>query len=296
MWVCLRTLKYQCPQKEDNGASTFSVLELMMIKLPANWRFRVMGELAGLSAQRVLTMTDFCALVDQVRPGTSRSATSALATALVQSKLLFRVSSGLFLNARAIPFVSLNEAASYIRSGAAISLHSVLGECGFLNNPSRIVMAVLPTSTSKRPNLGEVHTSGGAVFRFYGLAERFFPQNDQERWELYQPGRYCDVFRPEAAVLQWFYLANMKRSTLTALPTNVDMTALDEEHLHRLAKKWHLQDELQDWYEVAKALGFDEGKHRSYTKDEVSRSDSELQLASASSAAAKTRVLSRRSK
>jgi hypothetical protein len=140
-----------------------------------------MGERASLSAQSVLTMTDICALVDQVRPGTSRSATSALATALVQSKLLFRVSAGLFLNSRAIPFVSLNEAASYIRSGAAISLHSVLGECGFLNNPSRIVMAVLPTSASKRPNLGEVHTSGGAVFRFYGLAERYFPKNDQER-------------------------------------------------------------------------------------------------------------------
>jgi hypothetical protein len=97
-------------------------------------------------------------------------------------------------------------------------------------------------------------------------------------------------------VLHWVYLAKLKRSTLTALPANVDMTTLDEEHLHRLAKKWHLEDELQDWYVGAKALGFDEGKHRSYPKDEVPRSDSELELARASSAAAKTRVLSRRSK
>ena len=50
--------------------------------------------------------------------------------------------SGLFLNSRAVPPAELTEVAAHIRSGAVISLHSVLGECGFLNNPSAIVVAV----------------------------------------------------------------------------------------------------------------------------------------------------------
>lgn len=52
------------------------------------------------------------------------------------------------------------------------------------------------------------------MFRFYGLAERFFPTNAQDEREMLQPGRPCAVFRAEVAILQWLHLASLKRSTL----------------------------------------------------------------------------------
>lgn len=272
-------------------------MELTTLAQPsANWQFRIMGALADRSAPRVFTTADFHAIVDALRPGTSKSAISALITALVHGKFLYRVSSGLFLNGRAISFTALSEVATHVRTGAAVSLHSVLGECGFLNNPSRVVVAVLPSSATKRPNVGKVRTSGGAEFWFYGLAERFFPTNDQERWELYQPGRFCDMFRPEPALLRWLYLARMKRSTLTPPPTNVDMTALDEEHLHALAARWGLEEEMRVWHDRTKATGFDEAKHSPFTPPEKPASDEEKEARRAASAAAKARVLSRQSK
>lgn len=223
-----------------------------------DWKFRLLGGLAESGALRVFTAAEFHKLVLRYRPGASMSTARLLARALVQAGALRRVASGVYLNRRCLPPAELTEMAGRIRAGAVISLQSVLGECGFLNNPSFIVMAVVPTSASKRPNLGEVKTAGGDVFRFYGLAERFFPRAEDDRWALYQPGRPCDMFRPEAALLQWLYLAGMKRSTVTPPPMDVDMGQLDEEHLNQLAQRWKLEAELKTWLGQAKSAGFGE--------------------------------------
>lgn len=223
-----------------------------------DWKFKLLGTLAEVGAPRVFTAAELHKLVLRYRPGTSTSTVRLLAHSLVQAGALRRVASGVYLNRRCLPPAELTEMAGRIRAGAVISLQSVLGECGFLNNPSSIVMAVVPTSASQRPNLGEVKTSGGDVFRFYGLAERFFPRAEDDRWALYQPGRPCDMFRPEAALLQWLYLAGMKRSTVTPPPMDVDLGQLDEDHLNQLAQRWQLQAELKTWLGQAKSVGFGE--------------------------------------
>lgn len=225
-----------------------------------NWKFAMLGALSAPQAPRVFTTAEFQRFVEARRPGTAKSSIHTLMLGLCAAEALRKVSAGLYLNARCIPKADLTEAAAHIRAGAVISLHTVLGECGFLNNPSRIVMAVVPST--QRSNLGEMKTSGGAALRFYGLAERFFPKTDEDRFKLLQPGRHCDVFRPEAALLQWLYLARLQRSTLTDLPTNVDMSAVDGEHLGHLAKEWRLEQELQRWLAHASSLGFDEQKHK----------------------------------
>lgn len=254
-----------------------------------DWKFRLLGGLAESGVPRVLTAADFHSLALRYRPGASTSTARLLAGSLVQAGALRRVASGVYLNRRCLPPAELIEMAGRIRAGAVISLQSVLGECGFLNNPSAIVMAVVPTSASKRPNLGEVKTSGGDVFRFYGLAERFFPITDEDRWMLYQPGRPCDMFRPEAALLQWLHLAGMKRSTVTAPPTDVDMGQLDEEHLNTLARRWQLQLELKTWRDHAESVGFGEEQRRM----QVSGSEKSQAAAPADGAAARERLLAR---
>jgi hypothetical protein len=222
----------------------------------ADWKFALLGGLSTPSARRIFTAAEFHQFVQSYRPGASASTARTASDMLVNAGALRRVSSGVFLNRRAVPPAELTEVATHIRAGAVISLHSVLGEVGFLNNPPGIVVAVLPSSATKRPKLGEVRTSTGDVFRFYGLAERFFPASDQERFEMLQPGRPCEMFRPEAALLQWLHLAKMQRSTLTMPPLDVDMETLDRVLLDRLAERWGLQTEFSEWHARAQSVDF----------------------------------------
>lgn len=223
-----------------------------------NWKFALLGGLAAQGVPRIFSAAEFHQFIQSYRQGASAATARDVAAALISAGALRRVSSGLFLNRRGTPLVELSEAASRLRAGAVISLHSVLGECGFLNNPAAIVTAVLPTSPAKRPRLGETITSSGDVFRFYGVGEKFFPVTPDDSFELLQPGRACDMFRPEAAFLQWLHLGSMERSTLTLPPMDVDMAQLDLELLNRLAARWSLERHLDNWMKEAQRVNFGE--------------------------------------
>lgn len=257
----------------------------------ADWKFALMGGLANQSARRIFTAAEFHHFVQGYRPNASASTARTVSTMLVSAGALRRVSSGVFLNRRAVPPAELTEVAAHIRAGAVVSLHSVLGECGFLNNPSAIVMAVLPTSATKRPRLGEVETSTGDKFRFFGLAEKFFPVTSEERREMLQPGRPCEMFRPEAALLQWLHLASMRRSTLTIPPVDVDMEQLDVELLGRLAERWAIRRHLNDWFAQAQAANFGEAAE-ALSPEPVAPTQNELD----ESTAARARLMSHRAK
>jgi hypothetical protein len=256
----------------------------------ADWKFAALGGLAEPSARRIFTAAEFHLFVQKYRPGASPSTARSTAEIMVSAGALRRVSSGVFLNRRKVPPTELSEVAPLMRSGAVVSLHSVLGECGFLNNPSAIVMAVLPTSAAKRPRLGEVKTSAGDVFRFYGLAERFFPQTNEDRWAMLQPGRPNETFRPEAALLQWLHLAGMQRSSLTMPPADVDMEALDLELLNRLAAQWKLLPALVAFTGRNEMLGYGEERE----PGQVVTHNESPQDALAASAAARERMMARK--
>src|SRR3990172_2624495 len=255
----------------------------------ADWKFALLGGLAGQSARRIFTSAEVRRFVQGYRPSASASTARTVSEMLVSAGALRRVSSGVFLNRRAAPPAELTEVAAHIRAGAVVSLHSVLGDCGFLNNPSPIVLAVLPTSATKRPRLGEVETSSGDKFRFFGLAEKFFPTTSEERWEMFQPGRPCEMFRPEAALLQWLHLASMQRSTLSMPPLDVDMEQLDVELLGRLAERWAIGRHFNDWFAQAQAANFGEEAEVPSSPEPAAPTQDELD----ESTAARARLMSR---
>ncbi|MFZ4478857.1 MAG: hypothetical protein ACOYNZ_03070 [Rhodoferax sp.] len=257
----------------------------------ADWKFALIQALSGSEAPRVMRAFDFYQFVLKHRPGTTSNTARLVSRTLVAAGALARVSTGLFLNKRKAPSVELGEAAAHLRYGAIVSLQSVLGECGFLNNPSDVVVAVLPTSANKRPTLGELETSSGQRFRFYGLAERFFPTTESERWETLQPGRMCPTFRPEAALLQWLHLAAMKRSAMTPPPFDVDMELLNEDLLKRLAFRWKLETQLDHWRSRAQAANFGEDGTTDGATQTVEPTSAALTLA----AEARVRMLARKS-
>lgn len=227
-------------------------------KAGMDWKFELLGKLAAPGARRVYTAGEFLEFVRSARPGAAASTARQLADSFVLAGFLRQVSSGIYLNRRAFPPAELTEIAAHLRSGAVVSLHSVLGEAGFLNNIAapNLVVAVVPTSTTRRPRLGEIRTSTGDTFRFLGLAERFFPQTAEDRWKMLQPGRPCEMFRPEAALLQWLHLGRMARSPLTAPPEDVDMDVLNLELLDELAQRWGLEVPLRDWKRRAESVGY----------------------------------------
>jgi hypothetical protein len=219
----------------------------------ADWKFALLGALPR--APRIFTAATFLAFAKTIRSDISSATSRLLVGHLIRAQALRRVTQGTYLNRRTLPPAELYEAAPVIRTGAVLSLNSVLGELGVINNPSRIVTCILPTSKLKSPKLGELKTEGG-MFRFYGLAERFFPANAEDEREMLQPARPCAVFRAEAAVLQWLHLASLKRSTLGELPLDVDLELLDLELLARLSERFDLREVWERWYGRAKDTDF----------------------------------------
>src|SRR5690606_2068397 len=103
---------------------------------------------------------------------------------------------------------------------------TVLGECGFLNNPTALVTAVLPQDSTKTPRVGKAITSTGLVFRFHALALRFFANSPDDERLLLQAGRHCDMAKPEVAVLHWLHLWKSPRSSIGRPPQDVDFSVL----------------------------------------------------------------------
>lgn len=213
----------------------------------AQWRYALLGALERPNAPRVCSTKDLARLVQTVRRNAAPATIRAAIDGLVVAKALFKVSRGLYLNRRARPSVELAEAARHIRQGAVVSLETVLGECGFLNNPAAIVTAVLPFRANCVPNVGAVQTSSGQVFRFSALPARFFPETPSQERKMLQAGRHFPIVKPEVAALHWLHLARSPRSTLREAPQDVDFSVLDTDLLKELAWEWDLARPLQEW-------------------------------------------------
>jgi hypothetical protein len=136
------------------------------------------------------------------------------------------------------------EFADRIRMGAVISLQSVLGEAGVLNNPTDVAFAVVPIYSRRQPRFEAVRWPNGARFQFYLLDERFFRTGPPAWNDVFQGNREYPIARVEAALLHWLFLASAKRSLLPPPPLDVDLSELDLKVLKRLAHSWNLLNEL----------------------------------------------------
>jgi hypothetical protein len=199
----------------------------------------------GEHAPRVLTASSLNSLLRSTLGIASPRALNDARRTLVVQRVLTRVTRGLYLNNRCIPRVVPAEAAPYLRAGAVVSLQYVLGEAGVLNNPTAVVTAVVPLPKRSKavPRTGVVATSA-ARFRFHGMPERFFnllptDLNDHRQLKPYP----CAT--PERALMDWIYLGLSPRAALTPPPLELDLSDLDIRRLRRVARYFHLEDELQ---------------------------------------------------
>ena len=183
------------------------------------------------------------------RPPTSVARLVARAQDLA---LITPVRNGLFLNALAYPRPRLAEAVGWVRTGAVVSLHTVLGDAGVLNNPTTHVYALIPMNAPTNAT-GEVRSASGARFIFRRMPARILVAGAIE--DRLEAGATYLRATPEKALLDWLYLGRSPRSTLTPPPAHdIDIEMLDRERLERLALAMGLGEPLADFInKVAKS-------------------------------------------
>lgn len=208
-------------------------------------RAHALVSLSDPAAPRVLSPTD---LVNWLKgrdivvllPNATRMLREWSAAGLVE-----QLRRGVYLNLRAHPAPTPDEAAGVLRHGAVISLQRVLGQAGVLNNPTDWITAVLPLEQSR--GVGTL-SAGRHTFQFVGMRQDLFlSSTDANAADVYQPYSAAVTATPEKALLDWIYLA--KASPLWRLPPHqdIDEDYLDIEKLNRVAVRMGLEEDVTNF-------------------------------------------------
>lgn len=214
------------------------------------WQIEFESRLTAADAPPVLSRDLLARLARSAhgnRPLPASSLSHWLKSAQARGKLP-RVQRGLYLNAFRSPPGRLADAAPWLRTDAVVSLNTVLGEAGVLNNLSRAITAVVPIDSSgPPPQLGRKPTAAG-TFHFFGLPRRILETGAVDDRLQTHPGIEHARATPEKALLDWLYLGASPRSHRTWPPRgDVDITLLDQRRLRRLARTMGLTEVLSTW-------------------------------------------------
>jgi hypothetical protein len=238
---------------------------------PSRWRQRAIDRLSDPDyGRRFLEMRDIAELVEGAggsgwagQPGGEPSRnTYRFARELTVDRDLIKIQRDLYANLRARPVPSPEEAAHLLRRDAVVSLHTVLGQAGVLNNPTRTVYALYPYDEHPggRRKVESLAPEGGVpaefgVFVFFGVKRDYLSLGDPA--DRLMPVNFAKA-TPERALIDWFRLAQTAKVGLPSPPFDLDTDLLDRDRLFRLATAADLQGTLSTWFE-AKAKIEDEG-------------------------------------
>lgn len=160
--------------------------------------------------------------------------------------IIARPIQGVYLNLQCSPLPMPEEAVSLLRPDAVISLSSVLGQAGVLNNPSYWITAVLPSTATKGPV--DLEMTDGRMLRFgYMRPDLVIGPNDAAASDALQMDALTLKATPEKALLDWIYLSSSARGAARwPLPPlhDIDADDLDDDRLDRLASRMDLVDPL----------------------------------------------------
>ena len=214
------------------------------------WQIRFEEQLGASAAPPVVSRDLLARLARSARSQRAVPASSLthwLRTAQRRGKLR-PVQRGLYLNGfRARPGQAA-DATPWLRADAVVSLNTVLGEAGVLNNPAHTLTAVVPIDqAAPPPHLGRQRTQAG-VFHFFGLPRRILESGAVHARLDSNGGFEHPRATPEKALLDWLYLAASPRSHRTFPPRgDLDMTMLDAKRLRHLAAAAGMANVLKTW-------------------------------------------------
>jgi len=211
-----------------------------------NWHKSLFEALRKPGASRILTFSEIVEKAEKERKGINAKSVRSFVKNAESAGLLKVARQGLWLNMGATPSPSLAEAAQRMRSGSVVSLQSVLGDAGVLNNFSSQVYAVIPVREgSANPATGSI-IAGGTIFHFKAISERILEGGERhDRLAM----TYYPRATAEAALIHWIYLAMSKGSSMKMPDTQCDVSMLDMDRLERLADIAGVKEATFDWIE-----------------------------------------------
>jgi hypothetical protein len=202
--------------------------------------------LLGAEAPRVMTVPMIAAAFADRRKKAARNTVFKWIRDQTDAGVLRPVTRGLYLNQLARPQPTAAEAASFVRSGAIVSLQTVLGDAGITNSYSDIVTSVLPVQARVAQSSRSV-VANGIEYRFHAMPARLLNDeagDPEDRMDL-------DVLYPRAshekALLDWIYLGDSPRTKLAPPPLDIDVQRLNKRRLNRLADRMKLSRHLEEY-------------------------------------------------
>lgn len=218
------------------------------------WQMELEQRLAAPDAPAVLTRDLLARFARSARqtatkhPDMPASTLTYWLKRAVRAGKLVLVKRGLYLNRFRTRGGLPVDAVPWLYRDAVVSLNTVLGEAGVLNNPSQVVTAVVPVDRgAPPPRLGRHRTRVG-VFHFFGIPRRVLEAGRAEDRLEPQDGFEHVRATPEKALLDWLYLAASPRSRRQAPPReDMDLSMLDQGRLQRLADAAGITGVLESW-------------------------------------------------
>jgi hypothetical protein len=176
------------------------------------------------------------------------------------------ITRGLYLNQMASPRPTAAEAAGFLRTGAIVSLQTVLGEAGITNNFPDIVTSVLPHERGRVSSVRPVKAAD-IEFRFHSMPARLLDDRAGELEDRMDFDVKYPRATPEKALLDWLYLGESNYSKIAGPPLDLEFERLHASRLRRLARSMGLKEELQAWLTRKKKHDIDPDVRESSSKD-----------------------------
>jgi len=223
-----------------------------------DWRKSLYECLKDFDAPRLLSNTELQTFASNNGIDVSPRQIQIFIERMKELDILSPVRRGLYLNNRAWPAPTYAEAANRIRAGSVVSLLTVLGDAGVMNNSTSNIYSVLPASEGTEPYLAPV-MSEDVNFYFSRMKREILEAGDpNDRLVPMLPYKRAT---PEAAIVHWLYLANTRRSALKEPDTQCDVELLDLDRLRRLARASALESEVFSWIDRCRKRGEDDDNH-----------------------------------
>lgn len=212
--------------------------------------------LLGAEAPRVLTIPMLTAILADRRKPPARNTVFRWVRDQVASGVLRPMTRGLYLNQLAAPRPLAAEAAGFIRTGAIVSLQTVLGEAGITNNFPDLVTSVIPHDRGHVSSVRPVKAAD-IEFRFHSMPARLLNEQTGELEDRLDVDLKYPRATPEKALLDWLYLGASPYSKISGPPLDLEIERLDASRLRRLARSMELVEELKVWQVRKKAYDAD---------------------------------------
>jgi hypothetical protein len=212
--------------------------------------------LLGAEAPRVLTIPMLTAILADRRKPPARNTVFRWVRDQVASGVLRPMTRGLYLNQLAAPRPLAAEAAGFIRTGAIVSLQTVLGEAGITNNFPDLVTSVIPHDRGHVSSVRPVKAAD-IEFRFHSMPARLLNEQTGEPEDRLDVDSKYPRATPEKALLDWLYLGASPYSKISRPPLDLEIERLDASRLRRLARSMELVEELKVWQVRKKAYDAD---------------------------------------